>query len=417
MGFVELLILGVVVFLVAKASGRMRLEPPPRGHGPHRNLPGMRPIGGPAGPHGASRTWIGIALVIGSALLCLMSFRGGAKPAMLFAGLAVVITFVVIASRRNRRQVMAVPPARRPVEPARMAPQLAVERPRPAPPQPRPAPAVAPVAALRPPLRPIPPVPRLYSASPRPSSGGSWMSAFAQTVAMVAFFAVGTGILLISSGEVSGTHPFPPSLPSDADLEFPISSHFTLASQKSRDSSDNGSHEDDHGSSQAQVSTRHPNWVDDPSSATFGGSKPSSFLGGQSEWFGFKGGQTTTVEGAENEALGRVGLFLANVVQREHGTKVGSWAPSDTWIVRNLEPIGVVKDLTTPESGPRYQGEVEIELTDNRVQQICELYRDERVSSRMRGVTQVFAGAVFLLGGLSIFLRLGTSKRVPVPAG
>jgi Na+-translocating ferredoxin:NAD+ oxidoreductase RnfG subunit len=118
---------------------------------------------------------------------------------------------------------------------------------------------------------------------------------------------------------------------------------------------------------------------------------------------------------ADLEALHKISRFLVQTLETETPVRVGDWSPAPEWIARNLVDYREV----TPEQnelGQRYKVRMDVELTQERLEQVYEQYRSEKVEARTTGLVNGYAGAILLLGGASILLRLGTSRRASLPA-
>jgi hypothetical protein len=128
----------------------------------------------------------------------------------------------------------------------------------------------------------------------------------------------------------------------------------------------------------------------------------------------------TTVEcGTQQEAdhrlVKQVSRFLTLALAKSGKPfDAGSWQPSLDWTARNFAADRTIHTRQNQQTGATlFTGEVVVDAPDEKkIEKIWKHYLDEQASSRSRSLLKAYAGAVFVLGGLAVLLRLGTGRRI-----
>lgn len=119
-------------------------------------------------------------------------------------------------------------------------------------------------------------------------------------------------------------------------------------------------------------------------------------------------------EDAEIELLERIAGYLSGMMTNQFGVEASDWSPSRNWIRKSFVRSFDVK--TANQDGiEKYYVEMDVDLTSKRMEQVKERFLSDGSWYRTRNLAKGYAGAVLILGGLSIFLRLGTSRRPTSP--
>lgn len=99
-----------------------------------------------------------------------------------------------------------------------------------------------------------------------------------------------------------------------------------------------------------------------------------------------------------------------NVVYAEKGVHADYWQPPGSWVRQTFGPfekhsmVGEGDVLLT-------QMTVQVDRTQELINSIIQRFETDRQTHRTIRLGQVYAGTVLILGGLAIFLRLGTGRR------
>jgi hypothetical protein len=123
------------------------------------------------------------------------------------------------------------------------------------------------------------------------------------------------------------------------------------------------------------------------------------------------GSRLDTREKAEEEILLHIGSALARAAEAKYDLEMGDWMPSANWMRRNRDvSFSRFGSVGTRETGYTWTGEVCV--LPQVVPQVIREYGDWESWPRAQRLAKMYAGAVFVMGALAIFLRLGTGRYV-----
>lgn len=121
---------------------------------------------------------------------------------------------------------------------------------------------------------------------------------------------------------------------------------------------------------------------------------------------------------AQQALLTKVGEHLSTLAIRSgRPVEMASWVPSPGWTQKYFAREIQYKPLASQTPGVNlFVAEVDIPtLDEKKIEQVFGEFRNDRVAARSLGLLKGFAGTVLVLGGVSVFLRLGTGRQFTPP--
>lgn len=103
--------------------------------------------------------------------------------------------------------------------------------------------------------------------------------------------------------------------------------------------------------------------------------------------------------------------FCREVVASRKKVSASFWKPSRAWIRETFQPFQIRSQADGNQDVQLTQLAVEIEPGDWLIESILQRFVGDQKTYRTIRLGQVYAGAVLMLGGLAIFLRLGTGRK------
>ncbi|MBY0587603.1 hypothetical protein K2X85_10520 [bacterium] len=110
--------------------------------------------------------------------------------------------------------------------------------------------------------------------------------------------------------------------------------------------------------------------------------------------------------------------LVAEAIRAGRPVEMANWVPSSEWTRQNF-----AKDIRLEKVPSRTSGVTLLEaradfpsLDEKRIEQVYHEFINDQVAGRSLALMKIFAGSVLVLGGASVFLRLGTGRQL-VPAG
>ena len=122
-----------------------------------------------------------------------------------------------------------------------------------------------------------------------------------------------------------------------------------------------------------------------------------------------------TVDLATSEALTDAAHRLVERMERELSVAADGWVPDLAWVAKNAVKRFKHEKNIDSKLGTRHTVHIDADLSPKRLDQAYEQFRSTRIGPRTEGLAKGYAGSVLLLGGLAIFLRLGTGRHAKLP--
>lgn len=113
---------------------------------------------------------------------------------------------------------------------------------------------------------------------------------------------------------------------------------------------------------------------------------------------------------AEDELLQQVSGYVVGALETQ-GLEVDGWAPNRLLLKKNLVRSSTTERANGPNHLEQFRVVMEVDLSLPKIEQVRQWLAADNCWVRTKGTAQAYAGAVMMLGGLAIFLRLGTSRR------
>jgi polyhydroxyalkanoate synthesis regulator phasin len=127
-----------------------------------------------------------------------------------------------------------------------------------------------------------------------------------------------------------------------------------------------------------------------------------------------------TTEKEASRALFRlIGERLtAEAIRAGRPVEMASWLPDLDWCRQHFAKEMRIRKVSSPTEGVTlFEAEAVLPtLDEKRIDQVYHEYINDQVAGRSLALLKVFAGSVLLLGGSSVFLRLGTGRQMVPPA-
>ena len=114
----------------------------------------------------------------------------------------------------------------------------------------------------------------------------------------------------------------------------------------------------------------------------------------------------------EEQLLGRISEYLGAALHEHYGVNAEDWKPSWSWIARDVvEQYGKIRSKDADTAG-KEEVRMRVTLSRKRLEQVYQHYLDDQGWQRTLTLAKAYAGTVLIFGGLAIFLRLGTGRKV-----
>jgi hypothetical protein len=123
---------------------------------------------------------------------------------------------------------------------------------------------------------------------------------------------------------------------------------------------------------------------------------------------------------ARRSLLTKVGEHLTQAALRAgRPIEMADWVPGELWTQKNFARSIVYRQIPSKTPGVNLStAEVTVDPLDERkIEQVFAEFVNDRVAGRSLSLLKGFAGTVLVLGGASVFLRLGTGRTLTSPAG
>jgi hypothetical protein len=121
---------------------------------------------------------------------------------------------------------------------------------------------------------------------------------------------------------------------------------------------------------------------------------------------------------AQRALLTKVGEHLSTLAIRSgRPVEMASWVPSAGWTQKYFARDIKYKPMPSQTPGVNlFVAEVDVPaLNEKKIEQVFGEFRSDKMASRSLGLLKGFAGTVLVLGGISVFLRLGTGRQFAPP--
>lgn len=171
-----------------------------------------------------------------------------------------------------------------------------------------------------------------------------------------------------------------------------------------------------------------------PEGTTFQAQDMLAFPGVDDRKFTFYSHSHSQLADADLELLNRISQFLVLALESTTSVIADDWSPGVNWVARDMVTYRQVQkdsgsspesskavttslgEATTP-SAAVYRVRMDVELSPERLDYLYKRFSDDRSQARSVMLAKLYAGAVMMLGGMAIFMRLGTGRRPELPIG
>ncbi|MGL4461532.1 MAG: hypothetical protein ACRC1K_05210 [Planctomycetia bacterium] len=111
---------------------------------------------------------------------------------------------------------------------------------------------------------------------------------------------------------------------------------------------------------------------------------------------------------AEQQAWSRAVEFLGMGLEADSPTTIDGWTPPPRWLASHA-----LRDRAVERKGMLSQARLELDWNDAVVKKLAQAYVTESSNGWTLQLLQLYGGAVALVGGLGVLLRLGTGRPLP----